>query len=103
MGFREQTVVMDRTPPEITGTPYFLLLAMANKTTRLGYVFASVGELACDMRVSTRTVQRTTQDLLRAGQLEECNWDDLPEHLPMRRVDRRPRLYRLTVLRGATQ
>jgi len=100
MGFREMAIVVEATPKTLKGTPYFLLLMMANKTTKLGYVFASVDELADDMHVSHSTAQRTAQKLLDLGQLEECDWDDLPDHLPKPRADRRPRLYRIVVLRG---
>ena len=99
MGFHEQAVVIDRTPPEITGTRYFLLLAMANKTTELGYVWASVDELARDLRTSRRTIQRLVHQLLTLGQLELVDWDTLPPHLPKPgAANRRPNLYRITVL-----
>lgn len=88
MGFAEMAYIQDFTPAHITGMPFLLLLAMANKTDPLGHVIASVDELSRDMRVSPCTIQRLTTSLVEAGELEESDSGGLPASPPRYRLVR---------------
>jgi len=101
MGYDEMAVIRRQTPPEITGTAYHVLCAMANYTTPLGYCWVTPTDLAADVRVTDRSVRRSQSAMVEAGELEVADWDELPAGFRKPKYHGLRTLYRLVRVRLA--